>query len=136
MKKLAALVRENMEELAVLEALSMGRPVQEFIDGYAFAGTFDHYAESGELVQGTTSVTTPGFINMTIRQPYGVIAAIIPWNCPLVFFASKVAPALITGNTVILKSSEKAPLTVRSTEMEFLCISHLRCLLCSLSLQC
>lgn len=50
---------------------------------------------------------------MTLRQPYGVVAAIIPWNFPLLFFANKVAPALTVGNTVILKSSEKAPLTVR-----------------------
>lgn len=49
---------------------------------------------------------------MTLRQPYGVVAAIIPWNVPLFFLASKLAPALIVGNTVVLKSSEKAPLTV------------------------
>ncbi|EOO00254.1 putative aldehyde dehydrogenase protein [Phaeoacremonium minimum UCRPA7] len=47
---------------------------------------------------------------MTLRQPFGVVAAIIPWNVPLLFFAGKTAPALITGNTVVLKSSEKAPL--------------------------
>lgn len=49
---------------------------------------------------------------MTLRQPYGVVGAIIPWNVPLVFLANKLAPALIVGNTVVLKSSEKAPLTV------------------------
>ena len=49
---------------------------------------------------------------MTLRQPYGVVAAIIPWNVPLLFLSSKLAPALIVGNTVVLKSSEKAPLTV------------------------
>lgn len=59
-----------------------------------------------------TGVQTPGFLNMTLRQPYGVVAAIIPWNVPLLFLAGKVAPALIVGNTVVVKSSEKAPLTV------------------------
>jgi aldehyde dehydrogenase (NAD+) len=49
---------------------------------------------------------------MTLRQPFGVAAAIIPWNGPLIFFSGKVAPALMAGNTVVLKSSEKAPLTV------------------------
>lgn len=49
---------------------------------------------------------------MTFRQPYGVVAGIIPWNVPLLFLANKLAPALIVGNTVVLKSSEKAPLTV------------------------
>jgi aldehyde dehydrogenase (NAD+) len=51
---------------------------------------------------------------MTFRQPYGVVAAIIPWNAPLLFLANKLAPALVVGNTVVLKSSEKAPLTVGS----------------------
>lgn len=49
---------------------------------------------------------------MTVRQPYGVAALIIAWNFPLALFAAKVAPALAAGNTVVLKSSEKAPLTV------------------------
>lgn len=53
-------------------------------------------------------------INMTFRQPFGVAAAIIPWNGPLIFFASKIAPAIMAGNTIVLKSSEKAPLTVRT----------------------
>ncbi|EUC33930.1 hypothetical protein COCCADRAFT_36289 [Bipolaris zeicola 26-R-13] len=111
-KKLAALIRENNDELAALEASSMGRPVGEFFDGYAAAAKWDRYAESGYNVQaGTTSVQTPGFVNMTLRQPYGVVAAIIPWNVPLFFLVSKLAPALIVGNTVVLKSSEKAPLT-------------------------
>ncbi|KAH8814892.1 aldehyde dehydrogenase [Xylogone sp. PMI_703] len=111
LKKLAALVRENMDELAVLEALSMGRPVGQYFDAYSFVDTFNHYSEAGYDVQGTTSLGTPGIVAMTLRQPYGVVAGIIPWNAPLIFFANKVAPALITGNTVVLKSSEKAPLT-------------------------
>jgi len=51
-------------------------------------------------------------MTMTLRQPYGVVALIIPWNVPCHFLAIKSAPALITGNTVVLKSSEKAPLAV------------------------
>jgi aldehyde dehydrogenase (NAD+) len=49
---------------------------------------------------------------MSLRQPFGVVGVIIPWNAPLVFFSKKVAPAVAAGNTVVLKSSEKAPLTV------------------------
>lgn len=90
----------------------MGRPVSTYFDNNAAASTFDHYAEAGYEVQGTSSLHTPGFVNMTFKQPYGVVAAIIPWNVPVVFFANKVAPALAAGNTVVLKSSEKAPLTV------------------------
>lgn len=112
LKKLASLIRENNAELAALEAASMGKPVGTYFDGMAGAGRWDYFAEAGYLVQGTTSVQTPGFINMTLRQPYGVVAAIIPWNVPMLFLSNKLAPALIVGNTVVLKSSEKAPLTV------------------------
>lgn len=111
-KKLAALIRESNNELAALEAASMGKPLGDFFDAFACAAKWDHFAEVGYTVQGTTSVQTPGFLNMTIRQPYGIVAAIIPWNVPLLFLANKLAPALIVGNTVVLKSSEKAPLTV------------------------
>lgn len=111
LKKLASLIRENNAELAALEAASMGKPVGTYFDGMAGAGRWDYFAEAGYLVQGTTSVQTPGFINMTLRQPYGVVAAIIPWNVPMLFLSNKLAPALIVGNTVVLKSSEKAPLT-------------------------
>lgn len=111
-KKLASLIRENNDELGALEAASMGKPLGAFFDAYACAAKWDHYAEAGYTVQGNTSVQTPGFLNMTLRQPYGVVAAVIPWNVPLLFLANKLAPALIVGNTVVLKSSEKAPLTV------------------------
>ncbi|KAI1621952.1 aldehyde dehydrogenase [Exophiala viscosa] len=111
MKKLAALLNQNYKELSQLEAVSMGRPVSTYFDNYAAASTFEHYAEAGYEAQGISSLNTPGFVNMTFKQPYGVVAAIIPWNLPLVFFGNKVAPAIAAGNTVVLKSSEKAPLT-------------------------
>jgi len=110
-KKLAALVRESFDELAHLEAISMGRPKSNYFDAFACADIFEHYSEAGYEVQGTASLNTPGYVNMTLRQPFGVVAAIIPWNVPLLFFANKLAPALAVGNTVVLKSSEKAPLT-------------------------
>ncbi|KAG0649465.1 Aldehyde dehydrogenase [Hyphodiscus hymeniophilus] len=117
LKKLADLIRQHDNEFATLEALSMGIPVSEYWQAAQCAKTFDHYSEAGYSNQGTTSLNTPGFINMTLRQPYGVVAAIIPWNYPIVFFASKVAPALTVGNTVVLKSSEKAPLTLQSIRL-------------------
>lgn len=110
MKKLAALLRQHSPELARLEAMSMGRPVDQYIDAFAAAGHYDHYAEAWCHIQGQASVNTPGYMTMTLRQPFGVVAAIIPWNVPVLFFASKTAPALVAGNTVVLKSSEKAPL--------------------------
>ena len=92
--------------------MAMGRPVSTYFDNHAAASVFEHYAEAGFEAQGVSSLNTPGYVNMTFKQPYGVVAAIIPWNVPLVFFANKVAPAIAAGNTVVLKSSEKAPLTV------------------------
>src|ERR1700753_1159496 len=112
MKKLESLIRESHEDLSHLEAISMGRPVQTYFDAHAAASKFDYFAEAGYLAQGSTSLNTPGFVNMTFRQPFGVVAGIIPWNVPVLFFAMKVAPAIAAGNCVVLKSSEKAPLTV------------------------
>jgi aldehyde dehydrogenase (NAD+) len=63
-------------------------------------------------VHGETSLHTPGFVNLTLREPFGVVAAIIPWNVPVVSAIVKFAPALLAGNTMVLKSSEKAPLAV------------------------
>ena len=90
----------------------MGRPVAGYFDSFAAAETFDHYAEAGFSVLGTSSLNTPDHVNFTLRQPFGVAAAIIAWNMPIFFLANKAAPALMAGNTVVLKSSEKAPLTV------------------------
>jgi aldehyde dehydrogenase (NAD+) len=112
MKKLAVLLRENADELARLDAIAMGMPVSTNHHADTAAFFFDHYSEAWPTVQGQASVNMPGYVNMTLRQPYGVVACIIPWNVPTHFLASKSAPALITGNTVVLKSSEKAPLAV------------------------
>lgn len=111
MKKLAELLRESTEQMAYLEAISMGRPLAAFFDSFACASHFEHFAGLGWDVQGTTSLNTPGMLSMTFRQPYGVAAAIIPWNGPAIFFGSKTAPMVAAGNAVVVKSSEKAPLT-------------------------
>lgn len=59
---------------------------------------------------GDSSLNTPGFVNVTFRQPFGVTAGITPWNVPVAMVLFKLAPALVTGNTIVMKSSEKAPL--------------------------
>ena len=78
-----------------------------------FAPTFLRYfaGRACELT-GETSLNTPGMVNMTFRQPYGVTGAIIPWNGPVVMLAMKIGPALVSGNAMVLKSSEKAPLSI------------------------
>jgi aldehyde dehydrogenase (NAD+) len=73
---------------------------------------FRYYADAAWNSQGTASTHTPGILSMTVKEPYGVVGLIIPWNFPLVMWSHKIAPAIAAGNTVVLKSSEKAPLTV------------------------
>lgn len=124
MKSMAMLIRESSQELARLDALSMGRPVSSYFDANYAAQQMEHYAEAGWEAKGETSLLTPGFVNMTFRQPYGPVAVIIPWNIPVAMWASRVAPILAAGCTVVLKSSEKAPLSVR-TMAYFLAISLL-----------
>ncbi|KAF4625569.1 hypothetical protein G7Y89_g12599 [Cudoniella acicularis] len=110
LKAMAAKILESKPELAHLEARSVGKPVYDFFDGDYAAVHFNYFGEAG-YAQGHTSLNTPGFLNMSLRQPFGVVGIIIQWNTPLVFFSKKVAPAVAAGNTVVLKSSEKAPLT-------------------------
>ncbi|TLS23116.1 uncharacterized protein PpBr36_06149 [Pyricularia pennisetigena] len=112
LKTLAALLREHSSEIAQLESVSMGRPTSLGFDTALAARTCEQYAEAWPLIQGCSSLNTPGFVGMSLRQPYGVAAIIIPWNAPVAFIGMKCAPALIAGNTVVLKSSEKAPLGV------------------------
>lgn len=89
----------------------MGRPVTSYFDAHAAADYFRYFSEAAYHM-GTSSLNTPGFVNMGVKQPFGVCGIIIPWNAPLIFFSKKGAAALAAGNTVVLKSSEKAPLTV------------------------
>ncbi|OJD35447.1 aldehyde dehydrogenase [Diplodia corticola] len=111
MTRLAELIVAHKAALAELEARSMGKPVGEFFEADAAAGAFRLYAGLGWSARGTTSLNTPGYVNVTVRQPFGVVGVIIPWNAPLLFFAKKVAPAVAAGNAVVVKSSERAPLT-------------------------
>ncbi|KAL7929354.1 aldehyde dehydrogenase domain-containing protein [Trichoderma chlorosporum] len=110
--KLAELIDRDRDEIAQLEALNMGIPVSAYqpcISG-AIAG-IKHSTGLAHDIHGETSLNTPGFVTFTLRQPFGVCAAIIPWNVPIVMWCGKVIPCIVTGNTIVLKSSEKAPLT-------------------------
>ncbi|KAH6660494.1 aldehyde dehydrogenase domain-containing protein [Truncatella angustata] len=108
--RLADLIAAADAELANADALALGRPISTYFDGHYAACHFRYFSEAAYPV-GTSSLNTPGFLNVSLRQPYGVCAAIIPWNSPLIFYSKKLAPALAAGNTIILKTSEKAPLS-------------------------
>ena len=120
LKKLAELHVQEKDELARLDAISMGKPVSTHGIDVNYAVTQYSYFAEAAYPQGHTSLNTPGFLNLSLRQPFGVVAVIIPWNAPLIFFAKKVAPALAAGNCVVVKSSEKAPLTVSTVTKDVL----------------
>lgn len=113
--KVADLLEERAYEIAQIEALDNGRPINEMLvaDLPLATNTFRYYAGWVDKIDGRThTIHLPGrWLSYTLRQPIGVVGAIIPWNFPLVMAAWKVAPALAAGNSVVLKPAEQTPLT-------------------------
>lgn len=111
--KFAELVLEHRNELALLETLDMGKPINHALRGDipATARAISWTAEAIDKVYDELAPTAHNQIGMITREPIGVVAAIVPWNFPLIMAAWKLAPALATGNSVILKPSEKSPLS-------------------------
>ncbi len=85
------MIEDATSELARLDALSLGRPISTYFDAHYAKMHFNYFAEAAYPV-GTSSLNTPGFVNMSLKQPYGVGSAIIPWNAPLVFLSKKARP--------------------------------------------
>jgi aldehyde dehydrogenase (NAD+) len=109
---LANVIDAQADTLAGLVSLEMGMPLRASQAGVAAAAEwFRHYAGYADKIEGSVpAVGAPGAgLDYTRRSPYGVVAAIIPWNGPVMALALKVAPALAAGNAVVLKPSEKAP---------------------------
>ncbi len=113
---LANALEERAEELALLEARNAGKPIGDARGEMGMVvDTFRYYAGAPERLTGKT-IPVAGGIDMTFREPLGVVGLITPWNFPLTIAAWKVAPALAAGNTVVLKPAELTPLT--SLELE------------------
>ena len=113
LREIAALIREKAGELARLETLDNGKPIKEstLIDIPAAADTFECFSHmAGELKGETIPVNAP-VMSYTLYEPMGVVVQIIPWNYPLLMAAWKLAPALMAGNTVVLKPSAHTSLT-------------------------
>jgi acyl-CoA reductase-like NAD-dependent aldehyde dehydrogenase len=110
--KLADLIKKNSEELAQLESRNVGKPINGARGEVIGASlVFDYYAGAANKVFGQTiPVSKPG-IDLTLREPIGVVGLIVPWNFPLLMASWKVAPALAAGNTAILKPASYTPLT-------------------------
>ncbi len=111
--KFALLIEENRSELALLETLDMGKPITESlnVDVSATVNCFRWYAEAIDKIYGEVAPTGNNTLTYIIRQPVGVVAAIVPWNYPMIMTAWKLAPALASGNSIVLKPSERSPLT-------------------------
>ncbi len=113
MHEFARRLREKKVEIAVLLTKEGGKPFIENLDEVEWvAACFDYYAEVGRDYKG--KVISPVFrhqINFTVKEPYGVVVCIVPWNYPLLLMSWKVAAALVAGNTVVIKPSENTPLS-------------------------
>lgn len=111
--KLADRLMEKADEVARLETLHNGKPIFESrqIEIPAAAECFEYYAGWADKIMGETIPVKGNYLTYTLREPLGVVAAIVPWNFPLLLAAWKVAPALASGNVVILKPASQTPLT-------------------------
>jgi 4-guanidinobutyraldehyde dehydrogenase / NAD-dependent aldehyde dehydrogenase len=118
--RLAQLIELHAEELALLETLDMGKPIGDSLT-IDLAAAVRCFAWNGELIDkwyAEVAPTGPDELGLVTREPLGVVAAIVPWNFPLLMASWKLGPALVTGNSVILKPSEKSPLTaIRLAEL-------------------
>ena len=111
--KLAQLVEQHADELALLESLDMGKPLRDArsVDVAATVRCLAWTGEALDKVYGEVAPTGHDELGLITREPLGVVGAIVPWNFPLLMAAWKIAPALAAGNSVVLKPSEKSPLS-------------------------
>ncbi len=114
--RLADALEERRDDLAVLEARNAGKAIRDARGEMGMVvETFRYYAGAPERLLGKT-IPVAGGIDMTFREPLGVVGLIVPWNFPLTIASWKVAPALAAGNTVVLKPAELTPLTALELE--------------------
>lgn len=113
MQAWARLLDTHKEELAALDCIDAGKPITECLntDMPATIDTFDWYAESVDKVFGKVAPTGTDAFSWVVKEPIGVVGAVLPWNFPAQMFAWKVAPALIMGNSVIVKPAELTSLS-------------------------
>jgi aldehyde dehydrogenase (NAD+) len=115
-RRLGERLLARADEIARLETLHNGKPISESrqIEIPAAAECFEYYGGWSDKIMGETIPVKGNYLTYTLREPIGVVAAIVPWNFPLLLAAWKVAPALACGNTVILKPASQTPLTAIS----------------------
>ncbi|MDH4653958.1 aldehyde dehydrogenase [Pseudomonas sp. BN606] len=113
MIRFAELIDAHAEELALLETLDMGKPISDSlnVDLPCAVDAIRWSAEAIDKVYDEVAATPHDQLGLVTREPVGVVAAIVPWNFPLLMTCWKLGPALATGNSVVLKPSERSPLT-------------------------
>ena len=111
LRRLATLLEEHGEELALLETRNVGKPIADSRGEVGMvADVFHFYAGAIDKHYGET-IPVAGGVDMTFREPLGVVGVIVPWNFPLNIASWKLGPALACGNTVVLKPAELTPLS-------------------------
>ena len=113
LQRWARLMREHLDELSLLETLDAGKPIADTtsVDVPGAAYCVEWFAEAIDKVGGEVVPSDHHLVGLVTREPIGVVAAVVPWNFPLLMAAWKFGPALAAGNSVVLKPSEKSPLT-------------------------
>lgn len=113
LKRFADLLEAHAEELALLDTLDMGKPISDAlaVDVAGSADAIRWSAEAIDKIYDEVAPTSADQLGLVTREPVGVVAAIVPWNFPLMMASWKLGPALATGNSVILKPSERSPLS-------------------------
>jgi acyl-CoA reductase-like NAD-dependent aldehyde dehydrogenase len=110
----ARLLAEHVEELGRLVALETGKALrtESRVEAGVVADALQFYGGLASELKGESVPFNPDMLTVTQREPIGVVGVIIPWNAPMMLMALKIAPALVAGNTVVVKSAEEAPLAV------------------------
>jgi betaine-aldehyde dehydrogenase len=109
--KLAAILRANAGDLGLMDSIDSGNPVTAMIgDANMAAGIISYFAGIAMEVKGATIPATAANLHLTLREPYGVVGQIFPYNHPILYAGSKPATALLMGNTVIVKAADQTPL--------------------------
>ncbi len=113
LRRMADILESRAEELGRLETEDMGKPLTQSRDGDVpgAAASLRYFAGLADKVEGTALAAPAGYVGYTVREPFGVVGCIVPWNFPLSIACIKVAPALAVGNAVILKPSSNSPRT-------------------------
>ena len=111
--KLAGLIEENGEELQLLETLDVGKPIRysRRVDVAQAVHTYSWYGEAADKLYDDISPTGPNALGLITREPIGVVGSVTPWNFPMMINSWKLAPALVAGNSVVLKPAEQSPLS-------------------------